>query len=200
MSQLVPRNSVGTAQLRTTPSRPRRSGTTPSRAPRCATARSSQSTSRWGRFRLGRRDRRALRRTGAADLQGRSPMRCLPEERSAAPTTWAEQPRQPAVSRTRASRSSTRSLQLRRMYFVRQGTAAPTQCPGNATFPQATAGQSLRVRDRAPEHGRRLGERGQPLRSDDLHQLHRGRRLLQLRHLGGHRRLTLAEDPCSFAS
>ena len=26
------------------------------------------------------------------------------------------------------------------VFFVRQGTAAPTQCPGNATFPQATAG------------------------------------------------------------
>ena len=26
------------------------------------------------------------------------------------------------------------------VFLVRQGTAAPTQCPGNATFPQATAG------------------------------------------------------------
>ena len=25
-------------------------------------------------------------------------------------------------------------------HFIRQGTAAPAQCPGNATFPQATAG------------------------------------------------------------
>jgi hypothetical protein len=26
------------------------------------------------------------------------------------------------------------------VFFVRQGTAAPAQCPGNATFPQANAG------------------------------------------------------------
>jgi hypothetical protein len=26
------------------------------------------------------------------------------------------------------------------IHFIRQGTAAPAQCPGNATFPQANAG------------------------------------------------------------
>ncbi len=85
--------------------------------------------------------------------------------------------------------------------FVRQGAAAPAACTGNATFPQAAAGNvCIYEAERLNTVGGIVNE-VEPVRRDDLHQLDGGRRLLQLRNLGRDR---IMSDECggswSFAS
>ena len=173
VSQLVPRNSVGTAQLTRQRGRHRegaeqrdheREGAEPL-APR-GRLRGWTDPGRAGGTGRGRR-RSGSRR----DLRARSRTHCPPGERSAAPTTWAAPPPR-AGGLANTSVSFVYALAAApAVHFVRQGTAAPAQCPGNATFPQATAGNLCVYETERLNTAGGSGERGQPLRSDDLHQL-----------------------------
>ena len=71
------------------------------------------------------------------------------------------------------------------------GGGGTGRMPGKRDVSSGAGRGPLHLRGVEDEHGGRDAERRQPFRGDDLRELDRGRRLLQLRHLGGHRKLIL---------